>query len=64
MTQPDRTPDERDPEAPEADSTEQATPTLPTSDDPGDEPVRLGPEVPEADAIEQARAVRVDDDYR
>ncbi|GIF75356.1 hypothetical protein [Asanoa siamensis] len=55
-------PDERDPEANEADASEQATPAVP--DDPRDDAVRVGPEVPEADAVEQSRSVRPDDDYR
>jgi hypothetical protein len=61
MTQPDRSPDERDLEAPEADATEQAIPAEP--DEPDDDAVRLGLEVPEADAVEQSRAVRIDEDY-
>ncbi|MDG4822315.1 hypothetical protein O7635_10675 [Asanoa sp. WMMD1127] len=66
MTEPDRTLDERDPEANEADATEQATPAGSDRDDPGDEPVRLGPdgpEVSEGDAVEQARGVGPDDDF-
>ncbi|MEV0717204.1 hypothetical protein [Asanoa sp. NPDC050611] len=59
MTQPD----ERDPEAPEADATEQATPAEPDNE-PDDDAVRVGPDVPEADAVEQARAVGPEDDYR
>jgi hypothetical protein len=62
MTQDTNPPDERDPEAPEADALEQATPVRP--DDDGDDQVRIGPEVPEADAVEQARAVGTDDEYR
>lgn len=54
-------PEERDPEAPEVDAFEQATPANPT-----DEPVEVhrGLEVDEYDAVEQARIVDLDDDYR
>jgi hypothetical protein len=69
MTQPDEdldpgthlAPEERDPEAPEGDLVEQATPANPV-----DEPVeiRSGLEVSEWDAVEQAKIVDLDDDYR
>jgi hypothetical protein len=54
-------PDERDPEAPDADLAEQATLA-----DPAQRPsaVNRGPEVDEWDAIEQSRVVELDDDYR
>ncbi len=54
------TPDERDIEAPEVDTFEQAV-----SADPAAEPVEVhrGLEVDEWDAIEQARVVDLGDDY-
>jgi hypothetical protein len=54
-------PDERDPEAPDADIVEQATPV-----DPAELPAEMhrGLEVGEWDAIEQSRVVEIDDDYR
>jgi hypothetical protein len=69
MAQPDEdlapsdhlTPDERDPEAPEADAVEQAT-VAGWSDDDAD--VSRDIEVNEYDAMEQARVVDLDDDYR
>ena len=53
-------PDERDIEAPDADTLEQTAPA-----DPADEPeeVRRGLEVDEWDAIEQSRVVDLGDDY-
>jgi hypothetical protein len=54
-------PAERDPEAPDADAVEQATPANP-ADEP--EEVRRGLEVDEWDALEQARVVDLDEDYR
>ena len=55
------TPDERDPEAPEADAAEQAAAAGPSGED---DRVSDSLEVNEADAIEQARGVSLDDDYR
>jgi hypothetical protein len=54
-------PDERDPEAPDADAVEQAIPA-----DPAERPeeVHRGLEVNEWDAVEQAHVVNLDDDYR
>jgi hypothetical protein len=54
-------PEERDPEAPEIDAVEQATPA-----DPAEEPVEVhrGLEVGEYDAVEQARIVELDEEYR
>ncbi len=54
-------PDERDLEAPDADTVEQATPA-----DPAEAPARVnrGFEVGEWDALEQSRIVEIDDDYR
>jgi hypothetical protein len=54
-------PDERDPEAPDADAYEQATPANP-ADDP--DKVHVNPDVNEYDAIEQAHVVEMDEDYR
>jgi hypothetical protein len=57
------TPDERDPEAPDADAYEQAT--LAQPDDVYGEPAVSGSlEAPDWDAYEQALTVPVDDDYR
>jgi hypothetical protein len=72
MTQPDEdltpgdhlTPDERDPEAPEADASEQAALAQPDDAGNDDEPTTVGIEVDEADAAEQARSVGGEDDYR
>jgi hypothetical protein len=68
MTRPDEdlalgdhlTPDERDPEAPDSDALEQATPANPV-----DQPVEVhrGLEVNEWDAVEQAAVVDLDDEY-
>ncbi len=55
------TSDDRDIEAPAADTVEQATPADPAADE---DEVRRGLEVGEWDAIEQARLVDLDDDYR
>jgi hypothetical protein len=54
-------PDERDPEAPDADAVEQAIVADP-SEEPGE--VHRGLEVGEWDAVEQAHVVNLDDDYR
>lgn len=54
-------PDERDIEAPDADTIEQAVPANPAADA---EPVHRGLEVGEWDAIEQAHVVDLDEDYR
>jgi hypothetical protein len=53
--------DERDIEAPEADSVEQATPADPAA---ARVEVPRGLEISEYDALEQARVVDLDDDYR
>jgi hypothetical protein len=55
------TPEERDPEAPEADAAEQAAVAGPSDED---DRISDSLEVNEADAIDQARAVSLDDDYR
>jgi len=55
------TPEERNPEAPETDAVEQATPANP-ADEPSE--VHRGLEVDEYDAVEQSRVVDFDDDYR
>jgi hypothetical protein len=60
--QPHLVPEERDPEAPDEDLVEQATPA-----NPAEQPVTVhrGLEVSEYDAVEQARVVDLDgDDYR
>jgi hypothetical protein len=54
-------PDERDPEAPEADAVEQARPVDPTLEEPA---VSQSLEAPEWDAQEQAHVVTIEDDYR
>jgi hypothetical protein len=54
-------PEERDPEAPQADAVEQATVADPADHEPE---VRRGLEVDEWDALEQARVVDLDDEYR
>ncbi|HLU46167.1 MAG TPA: hypothetical protein VKZ67_14320 [Natronosporangium sp.] len=53
-------PDERDPEAPDADAAEQATPV-----DPTERPLRVrrGFEVGEWDAMEQSIVIDLDDEY-
>ncbi len=59
-------PDERDPEAPEADAVEQATtadPTEPGDEVPEDTEVHPGLEVNDWDAVEQARIVDLSDEY-
>lgn len=69
MTRPDDdhageqpTPAERDPEAPEADAAEQATPVRPED---APQEVRRGWEVGEWDAVEQSVIIDLDeDDYR
>jgi hypothetical protein len=68
MTRPDEdlalgehlTPDERDPEVPDGDALEQATPANPV-----DQPAEMhrGLEVNEWDAVEQATVVDLDDEY-
>jgi hypothetical protein len=68
MTRPDEdlalgdhlAPDERDPEAPDSDAVEQATPANPV-----DQPVEVhrGLEVNEWDAVEQGVVVDLDDEY-
>ncbi|MEE6258295.1 hypothetical protein [Plantactinospora sonchi] len=56
-------PDERDPEAPDADAVEQATVADPATEDQPE--VQRGLEVDEYDALEQSRVVGPqDDDYR
>ncbi|MEN3306651.1 MAG: hypothetical protein V7603_2853 [Micromonosporaceae bacterium] len=54
-------PDERDPEAPDADMVDQVTPV-----NPAERPAETyrGLEVDEWDALEQSRVVELDDDYR
>jgi hypothetical protein len=54
-------PDERDPEAPQADAMEQAIVADPARDEPD---VHRGLEVGDWDAVEQARVVDLDEDYR
>ena len=54
-------PEDRDPEAPEVDAVEQATPANPADAEPE---VHRGLEVGEWDAVEQAQVVVLDDDYR
>jgi hypothetical protein len=57
-------PDDRDPEAPEADLAEQHTPAAP-DDDTDDGPISVPLEADPADASEQSREVGLDDDdYR
>ncbi|MEV0391894.1 hypothetical protein [Polymorphospora rubra] len=69
MTRPDEdfapgdhlSPEERDPETPQADAVEQATVADPAEDEPE---LHRGLEVTEYDATEQARVVNLDEDYR
>lgn len=55
------TPEERDPEAPDADAVEQAMVVHPADQEPE---VHRGYEVNDWDALEQARVVDLDDEYR
>jgi len=55
-------PEERDPEAPEADAYEQALPADPREED-RDDP-QINPDVNEYDAVEQAHVVELDEEYR
>jgi hypothetical protein len=51
-------------DAPEADALEQATPAVPTDEEPSEVgAAHLAADVPEADALEQARGADGDDDY-
>jgi hypothetical protein len=65
MTDPSLGPDDRDPEAPEADLAEQRTPAAPDGDADDDGPTSVPFEADPADATEQRREIgHDDDDYR